>query len=62
MFKVGDKVHVLDNAESCCFAEDRGQNGVIVKIKNPEHLIVKSSKGEWAHCSKCITYFTENFK
>ena len=56
---VGDKVRVAGDAEDCCAAEDAGNVGVVVKVKNSEYIVVKSSAGEWAHCSKCVKHFYE---
>lgn len=58
-FRVDDRVRVAGDAEDCCAAEDAGQVGIVIKVKNPEHIIVKSQAGEWAHCSKCIEHFDE---
>ena len=58
VYRIGDRVRVLGDAESCCAAEDAGKLGEIVKIKNKNHLIVKSQAGEWAHCTKCIELFS----
>jgi len=56
-FRVGDRVQVQGDAESCCAAEDAGLFGEIIKIKNSKHFIVKTTAGEWGHCPECITLF-----
>ena len=59
MYKLGDKVQIAGDAEDCCAAEDAGNVGTVIKIKNPNHIIVKSNAGEWGHCPKCIKPFYE---
>lgn len=57
LYRVGDRVQIAGDAEDCCAAEDGGHVGIVVKVKNEDHIVVKSQAGEWGHCSRCIKHF-----
>jgi hypothetical protein len=58
-FSVGDKVHVSGDTESCCFAEDAGEYGVIVRVRSQNNVTVRTRKGDWQHCSECISHMSD---